>query len=31
VIVATLREDTETIINVDEIVATEKRLRGARL
>jgi cytochrome o ubiquinol oxidase subunit 1 len=30
VIMATLREDTETIIAVDEIVATEKRLRGVK-
>jgi len=31
IILATLQEDTETIIGVDEIVATEKRLRGVRL
>jgi len=30
VITATLREDTERIIGVDEIVATEKRLRGTK-
>jgi cytochrome o ubiquinol oxidase subunit 1 len=30
VILATLREDTEHIIGVDEIIATEKKLRGAK-
>lgn len=30
-IVAALREDTERIIGVDEIMATQKRLRGAKL
>jgi len=31
VIVATLKEDTERIIGVDEIVATEKKLRGVKV